>query len=970
MTVEAIDIRIREDGARVVRRELDWMQGSANKAADAVDLLKKALAGLGGLLLARQVVELVNKYGDLQNRLRSVGLEGSSLATVYGALLKASNDTRSSVEGSVELYSRLAISSKELGVSQKQLIDFTTSLNQAILLSGASGAEAAGGLAQLSQGLASGTLRGDELRSVLENLPAVADVIAKGLGVTRGQLRQLGEDGKISAQAVLKAFRDARGELNDRFAKTVPTISQAFQVLKNNVLTMVGALDTATGFSAGVSRALLALAGNLDTVARSVAGLASGLVLVGGSAAALRAVAAGVQAITAAVAANPVGAFLVVLTSVVTTLFLFRDQIKLGTDAVTTLGDFLRALGDVAGPAFVSLLSSARAVLGPLGDAISAWASSADVSVIGVITGVAKAVDTFIGLWRGAVSATVALFEGVPPALSDIFTRALNVVLEKIGLFVNSAGELLNSVTQFAGLDKIVSKVDFTLTNDAAGAAKRLGSDVASAFSSGFNQSNPAQQFVADIAAKAKELGAARDEAARLAARFPAQPSDVAGKPSAVPVDAKELEKATNALRSLLNTIQPSSGAVLELAKAQKTLTEAQKMGLLTGTQHNQYLALARKYYEDTINPLGKINRELDEQTKLLGFNAKQREVEAQVLQTTKELQQQGIVLTTMETESLRKKYTALQQLNVIVQAQDAIYAESIGKRAAFEAQLTALQNAATTPGFTAGDLASSTAGVLTNAGIDIEGTQVAIDAQTAQFAAMYAKIDAMRQANLISEQTAVQLAAKVAAEQDSVRLKNAESFFGNLAVLSKSGNSKLAAIGRASAIAQATIDGVLAVQKALASAPPPVNYVLAAGVGVAAAANVSAIAKQGFQSGGYTGNGGVSEVAGVVHGQEFVANAQATRNNRDVLEAMNRGAVVSNQPTAFASGGQAVVKVSIINNADGTRIRQEEKDGPDGRELEVTIERVAARSISNGGLLASAVESQYGLNRAQGSTY
>lgn len=119
-------------------------------------------------------------------------------------------------------------------------------------------------------------------------------------------------------------------------------------------------------------------------------------------------------------------------------------------------------------------------------------------------------------------------------------------------------------------------------------------------------------------------------------------------------------------------------------------------------------------------------------------------------------------------------------------------------------------------------------------------------------------------------------------------RMGFASDFFGNLASLSGSSNKTLAAIGKAAAITQATIDGVLAVQRALAAFPPPWNFAAAAAVGTAAAVNVAKIA--GFEGGGFTG-GREGQVAGLVHGEEFVANAAATRRNRPLLEAINAGA-------------------------------------------------------------------------------
>src|SRR5690606_914184 len=131
-----------------------------------------------------------------------------------------------------------------------------------------------------------------------------------------------------------------------------------------------------------------------------------------------------------------------------------------------------------------------------------------------------------------------------------------------------------------------------------------------------------------------------------------------------------------------------------------------------------------------------------------------------------------------------------------------------------------------------------------------LEGTIEAQQAMLTNYEQTLAQIDALRQADLISEQTAVQLKARANAELYAKQLSGAQQFFGSLAGLSRSSNREIAAIGKAAAVTQATIDGVLAVQKALASAPPPANYALAAAVGVAAAANVAQIMSTnlGFQ--------------------------------------------------------------------------------------------------------------------------
>ena len=229
MTDFRINVVVRSKGVNVVGKELDDLDKKSDRLGNTI---RNAFAFIGGALLIRELIELSDTYTNLQNRLRLVTDGTEELEAVTAELLATSNDTRVSFASTAELYARTAIATKELGRTQEETLQFTKSLNQAVILSGASAQEAQAGLIQLSQGLSSGALRGDELRSVLEQLPLVADVIARQMGVTRGELRELGKEGEITAEVILDAFKAARGELEDKFAKTVPTIGQAFTVLK------------------------------------------------------------------------------------------------------------------------------------------------------------------------------------------------------------------------------------------------------------------------------------------------------------------------------------------------------------------------------------------------------------------------------------------------------------------------------------------------------------------------------------------------------------------------------------------------------------------------------------------------------------------------------------------------------------------------------------------------------------------
>lgn len=853
MAEERIDIVITERGSRVVQRNLNDIGGRARKSADSVDFLKRALLGLGAALSAREFVQLLDTYTNLQNRLRATGLEAQNLGAVYRELLDVSNATRTSLEGTIELYSRTAGAAKDLGVSSQELIDFTRSLNQAIALSGASATEAQAAMVQLSQGLASGALRGDELNSVLEQTPIVADVIAQELGVTRGELRAMGAEGKITADIVLNAFKNAREELEERFSKSVPTISQSFQVLRNNLVSLVGEFDKSTGASELMSRSLLFIANHLDTIAKLGVSAAIGLTMVAGTAAGINKARNAVLALNAAIAANPIGFLLVALTTTITALTLFRNQISLGVDEVTTLGDLMRAFGETVGAVFRSILDAAERTFGPLVSRIRSWVSTVDLSLVGILRFVARAVDTYYGSWYGAILAVIELFRGLPKAMGDLMTQALNVLLGKITDFVNSAGRILSTVTEFAGLGQIEA-IDLTLTNQHEGAAKELGRNVGGAFMEGFNGVTFASDFLEGRITRAQEIGAER--AGREVAQV-----DLGQSGTRAALNDPEAEKAAKKLKDALDALVGSYDRVWaaqeELRKGEELLNKAVEAGMISLERKNEILTIMRVQLLDALDPLGAINREMDEEARLLGMTSDAREVENQLKSIELDLRSQGILLNETELDQLRERLKLIQEETKAAAARDAIYNATIGTQERFEAQLEAL-NQLVADGTLSREEAM--AYFVDQNSTLMDGTLEAQQAWVTQTQQMYDQIDAMRQADLISEQTAAQLKARADAELNALRLSNASEFFGNLASLSSSKNRELAAIGKAAAVTQATIDGVLAVQKALASAPPPANFALAASVGVATAANVAQILSQNLD--GYA-FGGQFEVGG-----------------------------------------------------------------------------------------------------------
>ena len=153
----------------------------------------------------------------------------------YDVLYGLANEAYMPIEETIEIFRRIYWSLGPLNLPVSDVVAFMKRLNHAVILSGPAAINPQDCLIRLSQGLASGALRGDELRSVLEQLPIVADVIAQELGVTRGALRELGAQGAISAQTVIRAFERASDSLAEDFGRTVPTLAQSLQVLHNHI---------------------------------------------------------------------------------------------------------------------------------------------------------------------------------------------------------------------------------------------------------------------------------------------------------------------------------------------------------------------------------------------------------------------------------------------------------------------------------------------------------------------------------------------------------------------------------------------------------------------------------------------------------------------------------------------------------------------------------------------------------------
>ncbi|NNA37575.1 tape measure protein, partial [Pseudomonas lundensis] len=283
----------------------DQTTRSMNGAGNAARAAGSAFAALGAGQVAREVIRLTDAFKSMQGSLALVSASTGAASQAFSELLGMANNTGSSLESTVALYTRLANATKGVGYSQEQLLNVTDAINKAFVVSGATAQEASNAAIQLSQGLAAGALRGEELNSVMEQGPRITRALADYLGVTNGQIRAMAVEGKITAEVVTNALLRSLSSLNEEMDRMPRRFEQASTALKNNFLAAVGQVDIDPLISSVDALATsLADPKVIDGIQRVASGIGS-LVAVGGSG--LKAVASNVDvlmAITGAYAAK------------------------------------------------------------------------------------------------------------------------------------------------------------------------------------------------------------------------------------------------------------------------------------------------------------------------------------------------------------------------------------------------------------------------------------------------------------------------------------------------------------------------------------------------------------------------------------------------------------------------------------------------------------------------------------------
>lgn len=264
-------IRRLEAELRGLDETQDRTTEGSNNLGGGINRLRGAFGGLQGLLAAAglgigvaEIIETADAFKTLEARIKLATGEGAAFVTGFDGVKQIANETFSSIENTGELFARISQAAETLGLAQAETLSVTRTINEAIKLSGGSAASADAAITQLIQGLQSGVVRGEEFNSIMEQAPRLAQAMADGLGVTRGELRAMAADGKLSSEVVINAIRSQGDVIADEFGTLPTTVGNSLQVLKNQIFNFVGEIDGALNQTSQLADAISYIGDNLE----------------------------------------------------------------------------------------------------------------------------------------------------------------------------------------------------------------------------------------------------------------------------------------------------------------------------------------------------------------------------------------------------------------------------------------------------------------------------------------------------------------------------------------------------------------------------------------------------------------------------------------------------------------------------------------------------------------------------------
>jgi tape measure domain-containing protein len=269
-----------QSSVAALNTQLKTVSGTLNLFQNAFStILGASFLGVG----ISQITQLADSYSLLTDKLKVLTGSSEGAERAFRGIQELARENKTSIDGVGTVYSRLSQSLSDVGASSDQVLKISDLLIKSFRISGATTAEATAGTIQLSQGLATGALRGQELRSVLESNVVIGELLATSLGKNRGQLIKLGEAGAITSEVFINALFGAQERLQKQSDTLGITFEQVGLKIKNELLVAVGELSKDLGIASTLSKGVDYLIEKLPALAAAFTAVAIPLTLIAGN---------------------------------------------------------------------------------------------------------------------------------------------------------------------------------------------------------------------------------------------------------------------------------------------------------------------------------------------------------------------------------------------------------------------------------------------------------------------------------------------------------------------------------------------------------------------------------------------------------------------------------------------------------------------------------------------------------------
>lgn len=253
----AVDTRsfqtAREELARM-GAQLEEVENQTRRTGGAAESMKSkfmhAAAAVGAALSIKNIIGLADAMTQTEARLNLITGDLEKTAALQDQIMASANRSRASYQSTADAVAKMGIMAKDAFNNTDELVAFTELINKQFTIAGASVAGQEAAMMQLTQAMASGVLRGEELNSIFEQAPTITQTIADHLGVSVGEIRAMAAEGQITAQVVKDAMLSSADEINAQFSAMPYTFSQVWTMMQNILLEAFGPLIQVIGAGA------------------------------------------------------------------------------------------------------------------------------------------------------------------------------------------------------------------------------------------------------------------------------------------------------------------------------------------------------------------------------------------------------------------------------------------------------------------------------------------------------------------------------------------------------------------------------------------------------------------------------------------------------------------------------------------------------------------------------------------------